>query len=81
MTAPLVGRFVDKLNGWTTTAISIAIGIVFQVIFTGAAGLHIAAVVIVCFGELLCPFHWWRRHSAVVFRAGRWLSDESGLQL
>ncbi|QRW08445.1 major facilitator superfamily transporter [Ceratobasidium sp. AG-Ba] len=50
MTAPLVGRFVDKLSGWTTTGISIAIGIAFQSTFTGAAGLHIAAVVVVCFG-------------------------------
>ncbi|KAG9125528.1 hypothetical protein FRC07_007246 [Ceratobasidium sp. 392] len=50
MITPFIGRFVDKLNGWTTTGISIAIGIVFQAIFTGAAGLHIAAVVIVCFG-------------------------------
>ncbi|KAG8684790.1 hypothetical protein FRC09_015143 [Ceratobasidium sp. 395] len=47
---PFIGRSVDKLNGWTTTGISIAIGLVFQAVFTGAAGLHIAAVVIVCFG-------------------------------
>lgn len=51
MTAPFVGRFVDKLNGWTTTGLSILIGIVFQSIYTGAAGLNIATVVIVCFGK------------------------------
>ncbi|KAG8752131.1 hypothetical protein FRC12_012112 [Ceratobasidium sp. 428] len=51
---PLTGRFVDKLNPWTTTAISIAIGAVFQFIFIGAAGLHIAVVVIVCFGWYMC---------------------------
>jgi hypothetical protein len=79
MTAPLVGRFVDKLNGWATTGISIAIGIVFQGIFTGAAGLHIAAVVIVCFGELFCPFHLWCCCLTVVFRVGCRFPDEPSL--
>ncbi|CAE6414672.1 unnamed protein product [Rhizoctonia solani] len=50
MTAPLVGRFVDKLNGWTTTLIAIMVGIGFQAIYTGAAGLNIGAVVVACFG-------------------------------
>lgn len=53
MTAPLVGRFVDKLNGWTTTLIAIMVGIAFQAIYTGAAGLNIGAVVVACFGESL----------------------------
>lgn len=51
MTAPLVGRFVDKLNGWTTTVIAILAGIAFQSIYIGAAGLNIGAVVVTCFGE------------------------------
>ncbi|CAE6424881.1 unnamed protein product [Rhizoctonia solani] len=50
VTAPLVGRFVDKLNGWTTTLIAIMVGIAFQAIYTGAAGLNIGAVVVACFG-------------------------------
>ncbi|KAH7339637.1 major facilitator superfamily domain-containing protein [Rhizoctonia solani] len=50
MTAPLVGRFVDKLNGWTTTLLAIMVGIGFQAIYTGAAGLNIGAVVVSCFG-------------------------------
>ncbi|CAE6357792.1 unnamed protein product [Rhizoctonia solani] len=50
MTAPLVGRFVDKLNGWTTTVIAIMGGIAFQAIYTGAAGINIGAVVVACFG-------------------------------
>ncbi|KAG8690218.1 hypothetical protein FRC11_013101 [Ceratobasidium sp. 423] len=50
MTAPIVGRFVDKLNGWTTTLIAIMVGIGFQAIYTGAAGLNIGAVVVACFG-------------------------------
>ncbi|KAF8757034.1 MFS general substrate transporter [Rhizoctonia solani] len=41
MTAPLVGRFVDKLDGWTTTMIAIMGGIGFQAIYTGAAGINI----------------------------------------
>ncbi|QRV79584.1 major facilitator superfamily transporter [Ceratobasidium sp. AG-Ba] len=50
--APLVGRFTNRFGGWTTTVISIVVGVVFQSIFTGAAGLHlhIAVVVIVFFG-------------------------------
>ncbi|KAF8678319.1 MFS general substrate transporter [Rhizoctonia solani] len=50
MTAPLVGRFVDKLDGWTTTVIAIMGGIGFQAIYTGAAGINIGAVVVACFG-------------------------------
>ncbi|KAG8714920.1 hypothetical protein FRC08_011243 [Ceratobasidium sp. 394] len=50
MVTPFIGRFVDKLNAWTTTGISILIGIIFQSVYTGAAGLHIAPVVLVCFG-------------------------------
>ncbi|KAG9128007.1 hypothetical protein FRC07_006367 [Ceratobasidium sp. 392] len=50
MVTPFIGRFVDKLNTWATTGISIFIGVIFQSVYTGAAGLHVAPVVIVCFG-------------------------------
>ncbi|QRV93428.1 major facilitator superfamily transporter [Ceratobasidium sp. AG-Ba] len=50
VTTPFIGRFVDKLNGWIATLIAILLGIVFQAIFTGAAGIHLAAIIIVCFG-------------------------------
>ncbi|QRW07573.1 major facilitator superfamily transporter [Ceratobasidium sp. AG-Ba] len=50
VTTPFIGRFVDKLNGWTATLIAILLGIAFQAIFTGAAGIHLAPIIIVCFG-------------------------------
>ncbi|CAE7196743.1 unnamed protein product [Rhizoctonia solani] len=50
LAAPLIGRLVDKFDSWTTTLISIMVGIAFQAIYTGAAGINIGAVVVTCFG-------------------------------
>ncbi|KAK4055092.1 hypothetical protein OIV83_000372 [Microbotryomycetes sp. JL201] len=48
-TAPFVGRLVDKLVPWFGVAIGISINLVTQAVYVGAAGVHIAAVVIVIF--------------------------------
>ncbi|KAI0343775.1 MFS general substrate transporter [Trametopsis cervina] len=50
LTAPLVGRSIDHLVPWFAAVISTLGLIVFQAIQTGAGGLHISVVVIVCFG-------------------------------
>lgn len=47
---PFVGRLVDGAVPWTATVISTLALIVFQAIQTGAGGLHVAVVIIVCFG-------------------------------
>ena len=49
-TAPLIGRTIDHLVPWFATVIATIGLIVFQAIQTGAGGINIAAVVIVCFG-------------------------------
>ncbi|KAI0688975.1 major facilitator superfamily domain-containing protein [Cytidiella melzeri] len=49
-TAPLVGRTIDHLVPWFATVIATVGLILFQAIQTGAGGINIAAVVIVCFG-------------------------------
>lgn len=48
--APFVGRTIDHLLPWTAALVSTVGLIVFQAIQTGAGGVNIAAVVIVCFG-------------------------------
>ncbi|KIP09416.1 hypothetical protein PHLGIDRAFT_67636 [Phlebiopsis gigantea 11061_1 CR5-6] len=48
--APLVGRLVDNLVPWLATVIATVALILFQAVQTGAGGVHIAAVIIVCFG-------------------------------
>jgi hypothetical protein len=48
--APLVGRTIDRFVPWFATVIATLGLIVFQAIQTGAGGVHIAAVVIVCLG-------------------------------
>ena len=50
LVAPLVGRAVDHLLPWLAAVIATVGLLVFQAIQTGAGGVHIAAVVIVCFG-------------------------------
>ena len=52
-TAPLIGRTIDHLVPWFAIVLSTLGLIVFQAIQTGAGGIHIAAVVIVCFGRTL----------------------------
>lgn len=48
--APLVGRAIDRLLPWAAAVVATLGLIVFQAIQTGAGGVNIAAVVIVCFG-------------------------------
>ena len=48
--APLVGRVVDRVVPWTATVLATLALIVFQAIQTGAGGISIACVIIVCFG-------------------------------
>ena len=48
--APLIGRAVDKLVPWLATVVATIGLLVFQAVQTGAGGIHIAAVIIVCFG-------------------------------
>ncbi|TFK22933.1 membrane protein [Coprinopsis marcescibilis] len=48
--APLFGRAVDRFENWYATLFSIVIGLVFFAVQTGAAGIHIAAVVVTAFG-------------------------------
>lgn len=48
--APFVGRIVDKLVPWYATLTGCFCLLIFQCIQTGAGGINIAAVVIVCFG-------------------------------
>ena len=48
--APFIGRLVDNLVPWLATVVATIGLLVFQGIQTGAGGVHIAAVIIVCFG-------------------------------
>lgn len=48
--APVVGRVVDHVVPWMATVIATIALMVFQAIQTGAGGINIAAVIIVCFG-------------------------------
>ena len=47
---PLVGRAVDKLVPWFAAVIATVGLLVFQAIQTGAGGINIAAVIVVCIG-------------------------------
>ncbi|PSR79183.1 hypothetical protein PHLCEN_2v7154 [Hermanssonia centrifuga] len=49
-TAPVIGRVIDRLFPWFATAIASVASLIFYAIQTGAGGVNIAAVVIVCFG-------------------------------
>lgn len=48
--SPIVGRIVDGLVPWVGAVIATVGLLVFQAIQTGAGGIHIAAVIVVCFG-------------------------------
>lgn len=48
--APLVGRSIDRLVPWLTAVIATVGLLLFQALQTGAGGLNIGVVVIVCFG-------------------------------
>ncbi|TCD65170.1 hypothetical protein EIP91_003026 [Steccherinum ochraceum] len=48
--APFVGRAADKLHPWSAATIASFVLVLFQAIQTGAGGINIAAVIIVCFG-------------------------------
>ncbi|KAM0793604.1 hypothetical protein ACM66B_001037 [Microbotryomycetes sp. NB124-2] len=48
-TAPFVGKLVDRLMPWVGVAIGISLNLVTQAIYVGAAGVHVAAVVVVIF--------------------------------
>ena len=50
LAAPFVGRTIDQYLPWTAALVATVGLIVFQAIQTGAGGVNIAAVVIVCFG-------------------------------
>ncbi|KZT22826.1 MFS general substrate transporter [Neolentinus lepideus HHB14362 ss-1] len=47
---PLVGRLIDRLVPWYATLVATLALIVFQAIETGAGGINIAAVIIMCLG-------------------------------
>ena len=50
LSAPLTGRLIDRLIPWLAAVIATIGLLIFAVIQTGAGGVNIAAVVIVCFG-------------------------------
>jgi len=50
VTGPLIGRLIDRLVPWHAALIATAIQLIFQAIQTGAGGISIAAVIIMCFG-------------------------------
>jgi hypothetical protein len=50
LTAPFVGRFVDRLVPWYATLVGILGYAASQAVQTGAGGIHVAAVVISCLG-------------------------------
>lgn len=47
---PICGRLVDRMHPWHAILISTALLLLFQAIQTAAGGIHIAAVIISCFG-------------------------------
>ncbi|KAL0960520.1 hypothetical protein HGRIS_005557 [Hohenbuehelia grisea] len=47
---PYLGRVIDKLVPWYATLVSLVFLVVFQAVQVGAAGIHIAAVIIACLG-------------------------------
>ena len=50
LSAPLTGRLIDRLIPWLAAVIATIGLLIFAAIQTGAGGVNIAAVVIVCFG-------------------------------
>ncbi len=50
LSAPLTGRLIDNLIPWLATVICTVGLLLCQAVQTGAGGIHIAAVVISCFG-------------------------------
>ncbi|TFY76457.1 hypothetical protein EWM64_g7553 [Hericium alpestre] len=48
--APIVGRTIDRLVAWYATLVATIFLLAMQAIYTGAAGVNIAAVIIVCLG-------------------------------
>ncbi|GJE88226.1 MFS general substrate transporter [Phanerochaete sordida] len=50
LAAPLVGRLVDGVLPWAAAVLATLGLLVFQGVQTGAGGVHIAAVIVVCFG-------------------------------
>jgi predicted MFS family arabinose efflux permease len=47
---PISGRIVDRIHPWHAILISTLLLLMFQAIQTAAGGLHIAAVIVSCFG-------------------------------
>lgn len=59
ITAPLVGRMIDKLVLWVGIFVSACALMLSQVLMVGAAGINIGAVIVACFGmplSLSCAF-------------------------
>lgn len=50
-TAPFVGKVIDRYVPWLTALVAILSMMVFQAVQVGAGGIHIAAVILVIFGE------------------------------
>lgn len=48
--APFLGRFVDSFVIWYSVLLATIGALVIQAVYVGAAGIHISAVVVVCFG-------------------------------
>ncbi len=48
--APIIGRTIDRLIPWFAAVLATLGLLVFQSVQTGAGGVHIAAVIIACFG-------------------------------
>ncbi|KAL6300671.1 major facilitator superfamily domain-containing protein [Sparassis latifolia] len=48
--APVIGRLIDGLIPWFAAFVAVLALLVFQALAVGADGVHIAAVVLVCFG-------------------------------
>lgn len=50
MAGPICGRVVDRMGPWHALLAATSMLLLFQAVHTGAAGIHISAVVISCFG-------------------------------
>ncbi|KAG9017682.1 hypothetical protein FRB90_000272 [Tulasnella sp. 427] len=50
ITAPLVGRLIDKLVLWIGIFVSACALMLSQVLMVGAAGINIGAIIVACFG-------------------------------
>ncbi|EDR01813.1 MFS DHA1 transporter [Laccaria bicolor S238N-H82] len=51
MAGPICGRIVDKMGPWHALLAATFMLLLFQAVHTGAAGIHISAVIISCFGS------------------------------